>query len=176
MVLYRLKMETGIPGRSCPICRIRKNADSSAELRHFGAVAIMNTQAFIELRDLLLKTQIGTYGPHDTRPDVHLLDLTLGVDTSKVLISTDEMRQVFDYDPLIAEIDRLAEDGHYETQERLMTLIAQACAAYSEIKTIEIILRKAPVRKGNGSLGVRLVLNEASTTKLAGVADKIEKI
>ena len=136
----------------------------------------MNTQAFIELRDLLLKTQIGTYGPNDTRPDVHLLDLTLGIDTSKVLISTDEMRRVFDYDPLIAEIDRLAGDGHYETQERLMTRIAQACAAYAEIKTIEICLRKAPVRNGNGSLGVRLLLNEASTTKLAGVEEMIERI
>ena len=135
----------------------------------------MNTQAFIELRDLLLKTQIGTYGPNDTRPDVHLLDLTLGIDTSKVLISTDEMRQVFDYDPLIAEIDRLARDGHYETQERLITRIAQACAAYAEVKTIEICLRKAPVRNGNGSLGVRLVLNEASTTMLAGVEDKVEE-
>ena len=135
----------------------------------------MNTQAFIELRDLLLETQIGTYGPNDTRPDVHLLDLTLGIDTSKVLISTDEMRRVFDYDPLIAEIDRLAGDGHYETQERLMTRIAQACVAYAEIKTIEICLRKAPVRNGNGSLGVRLVLNEASTTMLAGVEDKVEE-
>ncbi len=135
----------------------------------------MNTQAFIELRDLLLETQIGTYGPNDTRPDVHLLDLTLGIDTSKVLISTDEMRQVFDYDPLIAEIDRLARDGHYETQERLITRIAQACAAYAEVKTIEICLRKAPVRNGNGSLGVRLVLNEASTTMLAGVEDKVEE-
>ena len=135
----------------------------------------MNTQAFIELRDLLLKTQIGTYGPNDTRPDVHLLDLTLGIDTGKVLISTDEMRRVFDYDPLVAEIDRLAGDGHYETQERLMTRIAQACAAYAEIKTIEICLRNAPVRNCNGSLGVRLVLNEASTTKLAGVEDKVEE-
>ena len=135
----------------------------------------MNTQAFIELRDLLLKTQIGTYGPNDTRPDVHLLDLTLGIDTGKVLISTVEMRRVFDFDPLVAEIDRLAGDGHYETQERLMTRIAQACAAYAEIKTIEICLRKAPVRNGNGSLGVRLVLNEASTTKLAGVEDKVEE-
>jgi hypothetical protein len=56
-----------------------------------------------------------------------------------------------------------------------MTRIAQACAAYAEIKTIEICLRKAPVRNGNGSLGVRLVLNEASTTMLAGVEDKVEE-
>ena len=131
----------------------------------------MKTQAFIELRDLLLKTHIGTYGPNDTRPDVHLLDLTLGIETHKVLIATDEMRQVFDYDPLVAEIDRLAGDGHYETQERLITRIAQACAAYSDIKTIEICLRKAPVRNGNGSLGVRLLLNDMSTSELRELQD-----
>ena len=122
--------------------------------------------ATIELRDLKLETQIGTYGPHDTRPDVHLLDLTLGIDTKQVLIAVDGMDYVFDYEPLISEIDRFAGDGHYETQERLMTRIAYACAAYSEIKTIEINLRKAPVRNGNGSLGVRLSLNETSTHAL----------
>jgi dihydroneopterin aldolase len=126
----------------------------------------MNARAFVELRDLALKTQIGTYGLHDTKPDVHLLDLTLGIDTNLVLISTDDMANVFDYDPLIKEIDRLAEDGHYETQERLMTRVAQACAAYSEIKTIEISLRKAPVRNGTGVLGVRLSLNETTTNDL----------
>jgi dihydroneopterin aldolase len=76
------------------------------------------------------------------------------------------MANVFDYDPLIKEIDRIAEDGHYETQERLMTRIAQACAAYLEIKTIEISLRKAPVRNNTGVLGVRLSLNEIATNDL----------
>jgi dihydroneopterin aldolase len=126
----------------------------------------MNAQAFIELRDLSLKTQIGTYEIHDTRPKVHLLDLTLGIDTNQVLISRDAMVHVFDYDPLIAEIDRLAQDGHYETQERLMTRIACACVVYSEIKTVELCLRKAPVHNDSGSLGVRLLLNEASTNHL----------
>jgi dihydroneopterin aldolase len=126
----------------------------------------MNARAFVELRDLALKTQIGTYGPQDTKPDFHLLDLTLGIDTNLVLISADEMANVFDYDPLIKEIDRIAEDDHYETQERLMTRIAQACAAYSEIKTIEISLRKAPVRNDTGALGVRLSLNEIATNDL----------
>ncbi|WP_310614070.1 dihydroneopterin aldolase [Limnohabitans sp.] len=126
----------------------------------------MNARAFVELRDLALKTQIGTYGPQDTKPDFHLLDLTLGIDTNLVSISTDDMANVFDYDPLIKEIDRIAEDGHYETQERLMTRIAQACAAYLEIKTIEISLRKAPVRNNTGVLGVRLSLNEIATNNL----------
>ena len=126
----------------------------------------MNNLAFIELRDLRLETQIGTYGPNDTKPDVHILDLKLGIDANQVLIAQDGMEHVFDYDPLISEIDRLADDGHYETQECLMTRIACACAAYAEIKTIEVYLKKAPVRQGNGSLGVRLLLNETATDSL----------
>ena len=124
------------------------------------------SSAFVELRDLHLKTDLGTYGPEDTRPEVHLLDLTLGISVDRVLISQDGMAHVFDYDPLITEIDRLAADGHYETQERLMSRIASACAAYPSIQLIEICLKKLPVRTGSGSLGVRLTLDEIATEAL----------
>jgi dihydroneopterin aldolase len=124
------------------------------------------SSAVIELRDLQLKTDIGTYGPNDTKPDVHLLDLTLGISVKQVVISQDDMAQVFDYDPLITEIDRLAADGHYETQERLMTRIASACAAHLAVQRIEICLKKSPVRSGSGSLGVRLTLDEIATDAL----------
>jgi len=124
------------------------------------------SSAVIELRDLQLKTDIGTYGPDDTRPDVHLLDLTLGISVNQVVISQDGMAHVFDYDPLITEIDRLAADGHYETQERLITRIASACAAHPAIQRIEIYLKKSPVRSGSGSLGVRLTLDEIATEAL----------
>lgn len=122
--------------------------------------------AVIQLRDLQLKTDIGTYGPNDTKPDMHILDLTLGIAVDQVLIACDGMAQVFDYDPLILEIDRLAADGHYETQERLMTRIAGACAAHSAILHIEISLKKSPVRQGSGSLGVCLSLDKESTAAL----------
>lgn len=122
--------------------------------------------AVIELRDLELKTDIGTYGPQDTRPDVHILDLTLGVAVEQILITQDGMAHVFDYDPLILEIERLAGDGHYETQERLITRIAGACAAHPAIQHIEICLKKSPVRAGNGSLGVRLKLDAIATDAL----------
>ena len=124
------------------------------------------SSAVIELRDLQLKTDIGTYGPNDTKPDAHLLDLTLGVAVDQVVITKDGMEHVFDYDPLITEIDRLAADGHYETQERLITRIAAACAAQSAIKHIEISLKKSPVRLGSGSLGIRLTLDEIAIEKL----------
>ena len=121
----------------------------------------MKTTARIELRDLQLSTDIGTYGPGDVIPKHHLLDLTLWIDTTLVLISNDRMESVFDYDPLVVEIDRLARDGHYETQERLMTRIVEACAKYIEIESVEIGLKKLPVRSGTGSLGVRLSVDSA---------------
>ena len=117
----------------------------------------LNTHlACVELRDLHLKTNIGTYGPHDVVPDAHMLDLTLWLSPALVLIAQDGMAHVFDYDPLVAEIDRLAADGHYETQERLITRIVQACAAYREIEALDIGLCKSPVRQGSGLLGVRV--------------------
>jgi dihydroneopterin aldolase len=121
----------------------------------------MKTTASIELRDLELSTDIGTYGPGDVIPKHHLLDLTLWIDSRLVLISNDRMESVFDYDPLVVEIDRLARDGHYETQERLMTRIVEACAKYIEIESVEIGLKKLPVRSGTGSLGVRLSVDSA---------------
>jgi dihydroneopterin aldolase len=133
------------------------------------------SSAVIELRDLQLQTDIGTYGPNDTRPDVHLLDLTLGISVNQVVISQDGMAHVFDYDPLITEIDRLSADGHYETQERLMTRIASACAAHLAVKRIEICLKKFPVRSGSGSLGVRLTLDEVSTEALRSDQTKATK-
>ena len=126
----------------------------------------MTTNACIELKDLKLQTQIGTYGPGAIVPKQHLLDLTLWIDSKLVLISEDVMANVFDYDPLVIEINRLASDGHYETQERLMTRITQACTAYPEIESLEISLRKLPVSAGSGSLGVRLSMDSASLGKI----------
>lgn len=130
----------------------------------------MTTNACIELKDLKLQSQIGTYGPGAIVPKQHLLDLTLWIDPKLVLIAEDVMENVFDYDPLVIEIDRLAGDGHYETQERLMTRIARACSKYPEIESLEIGLRKLPVSAGSGSLGVRLSLDN---TALRNMRDKI---
>jgi dihydroneopterin aldolase len=118
--------------------------------------------ASIELRDLKLQTEIGTYGPGAIIPKQHLLDLTLWIDAKLVLISQDVMENVFDYDPLIIEIDWLAGDCHYETQERLITRIIEACAKYSEIKALDIGLRKLPVHAESGSLGVRVSVDSLS--------------
>lgn len=120
----------------------------------------MACQSTVELRDLKIETQIGTYGPGDTVPNAHLLDMFLSIDSNLVLIAKDGMQYVFDYDPLIVEVIRLAGDCHYATQERLMTRIAEACAMFPEIKAVEIGLRKAPVRAGTGSLGIRLFLDD----------------
>ena len=126
----------------------------------------MTSTACIELKDLQLNTQIGTYAPGATIPDQHLLNLTLWINPRLILISEDLMSRVFDYDPLVLEIDRLAADGHYETQERLVTRIVDACARYSEIESLEISLSKTPVRENSGVLGIKLYVDESNLAKM----------
>ena len=126
----------------------------------------MTPQASIELKGLTLSTNIGTYQEGDVAPDEHVLDLILWIDAGLVLIEEDGMEYVFDYDPLVLEINRLASDCHYETQERLISRIVQACSVYSEITSLEISLRKSPVHNGSGSLGVRLQIDEATLNHL----------
>lgn len=113
----------------------------------------------VKLSGLEVATDIGTYGPGDVVPRAHILDLELTIDASLVLIEADGMDRVFDYDPLIADIDRIARDGHYHTQERVMSRIARACAAYPPIRAVEITLSKTPVLGDTGTLGVTLTLD-----------------
>ena len=118
----------------------------------------MTRAAKIELRDLHIAAAIGTYGPGDVVPDAHILDLTLTIAPELVQIHADGMALVFDYDPLIARINRIALSQKYETQEYLMTLITHACVECDQITALDICLRKQPVIAGTGSLGVRLTL------------------
>jgi len=126
----------------------------------------MKPSACIELNDLKLPCTIGSYQPGDTVPDEHVLNLSFSIDAGLVLIPEDGMAYVFDYDPLVHEIDRLARDCHYETQERLISRIVQACSVYSEITSLEISLRKGPVHNNSGSLGVKLRLDETALNQL----------
>lgn len=122
--------------------------------------------AQIELCDLRIAAAIGTYGPQDVVPDAHILDLTLTIAPDLVQVSVDDMALVFDYDPLIAQINQIAQAQHYETQEYLMTRIVSACADYSQIIALNICLRKQAVLGGTGSLGVRLALGTEEMTAL----------
>ncbi|MFY9347761.1 MAG: dihydroneopterin aldolase [Orrella sp.] len=121
----------------------------------------MPTHSTVEIKDLALVTRIGTFKPNEAVPKTHHLDLTLSIDPRLVLIAIDDMAHVFDYDPLVAEIDRIARDGHYETQERLITRIVQACATHDAITALEIFLRKGPVLADSGMLGLRLTVDGA---------------
>ncbi|NQX94689.1 MAG: dihydroneopterin aldolase [Erythrobacter sp.] len=129
-------------------------------------------QTTIVLEALELALDLGSYdGPNDVKPDAHLLDMTLTIDPALVLVPRDKMSYVFDYDPLIMEIDRLARDGHYETQEWLMTRIAKACATYGVIEALQLKLYKRTVLlddhgRGSGTLGVTLSLDRAELDAL----------
>ena len=119
----------------------------------------MPSQSYVELKDLQIAVQIGTYSPDDIVPDAHLLDLTLTIAPHLVMVPRDDMALVFDYDPLIRQIDTLARVSHFETQERLMTRIVDACVGYHQIEPLDICLRKRPVLSGSGTLRVRLIVD-----------------
>jgi len=127
--------------------------------------------AHVEIDALILPVSLGTYAESDVEPDAHLLDMVLRIDPALALVPGDAMAHVFDYDPLIAEIDRLARDQHYETQEWLMTRIAKACAVYQVIEAVDLKLYKRPVLRGrdgigSGTLGVKLALDRAELDTL----------
>ena len=117
-------------------------------------------RANIELTNLVLNIQIGSCTETDVVPGKHILDIVLSIDPELVLIDKDKMDRVFDYDPLIREIQRMAAETHYETQERFITRIVDRCAKEEEIMDVEIFLRKSPVCGSSGELGVRLIINE----------------
>ncbi|MEM8863393.1 MAG: dihydroneopterin aldolase [Chloroflexota bacterium] len=131
----------------------------------------MPISSAIEFRDIVLKANIGTYGPNDVLPKAHVLDLVLTIDPSLVLIKEDLMENVFDYDHLIKEVRDLAHTEHYETQERLVTCILQNCFAYDEIEAVEILLRKQPVLGNTGEVGVRLIIDKKQMRTLRAKMD-----
>jgi dihydroneopterin aldolase len=126
----------------------------------------MPADSRIELRDLVLPCSIGTYGPGDSVPTAHALDLDLTLDARLVLIDADSMARVFDYDPLIAAILALSARQHFETQEYLISQIAALCARHGDITAAVITLRKHPVTAASGSLGVRLRLDAQALAAL----------
>ena len=117
----------------------------------------MTKHAQIQLNNLTLPCNIGTYETDDVVPDAHVLDMVLYFDKSWVIIGADQMDRVFDYDPLIRKILEIAAAEKYETQEYLMSLIFQCCFDHAEIHAADLFLRKLPVRD-DGALGVQVTL------------------
>jgi dihydroneopterin aldolase len=120
----------------------------------------------IELFDFELDVVLGTYKDDEIVPDKHILDLTLSVKPSLVMIEEDQMDDLFDYDPLIKAINSLARKENYETQERLIALIVKECSTYEAIKGLNLFLRKSPVSSSSGEIGVRIILDEKDINKL----------
>ena len=119
----------------------------------------------VELYDLKLEVEIGNPAEEEITPEKHALDLTLSIDPSLVIIEEDIMSQVFDYDPIIKAIENISRKAHYQTQERLLTLIIELCAKYKEIKKLELFLYKSPVNSFGGKLGIRITLDEKELNK-----------
>lgn len=119
----------------------------------------MSLVTTIEFEGLPLKTHIGSFGPGVPDPYEHSLDLMIVVDSLLVLIDEDDMERVFDYEPLLAQIDEIAQERQYETQEMLMTRILACCSGYGAIQGVEMCLKKTQPQSGESTIGVRLLVS-----------------
>ena len=102
----------------------------------------MTLSSSIELTGVPIKAQIGIFEAGGADPYEHTLDLKLEIDSALVFIERDGMQNVFDYDPLLESIHQISQNKHYETQEMLASLIVRCCAAFKEIRAVEICLKK----------------------------------
>ena len=124
----------------------------------------MSLHSTIELTGVPIKAQIGIFTVDEPDLYEHMLDLTLEISPRLVLIQSDGMAQVFDYDPLLEHIHRVSQDRHYETQEMLASRIVQSCAMFEEILGVEVCLNKFRSNGAGGTvcgtIGVRLSVTD----------------
>ena len=125
----------------------------------------MAYQSSVKLRGLSLNCDIGSYGMNEVVPNKHRLDMELLVEKNLILIEEDKMANVFDYDPLVEEINQISLSGKFNTQEKLITLILKACLKYYQIKAVSLFLYKTPVRE-DGELGIAVSISEQELKKL----------
>jgi dihydroneopterin aldolase len=127
----------------------------------------MDPSSTVEIHNFRLDFQLGESDKIDNEPYTHLLDLVLTVSPQYILIDTDTMDQVSDYDPLLNAIRALTTGNRFETQEFVVTCIIAICAAFEKIQALEIFLRKKSELLETTSLGVRVSMNRATINGLA---------
>jgi dihydroneopterin aldolase len=127
----------------------------------------MDPSTTVEIHNIRLDFQLGVSNTIDNAPYTHLLDLVINVSPQYVLINTDVMDQVFDYDPLLDAIRALTTGKRFETQEFIVTYIISICAAFDQIQALEIFLRKKAELLETTSLGVRVKIGRTELDRLA---------
>lgn len=111
---------------------------------------------------------IGEYLSDGAYRHRHFLDLECEVEQQLVTIENDSMDVVFDYDPLIRSIKNISDGKRYNTQEKLVTLLLEACAEYPEISAVRLFLSKSPTLNGSGALGIEAVLDQCDLNCFRG--------
>ena len=97
----------------------------------------MAYQSSVKLRGLSLNCDIGSYGINEVVPNKHRLDMELLVE-NLILVDHYKMDNVFDYDPLVEEINQISLWQIYARKPDYFIL--KACPKYHQVKVIIISL------------------------------------
>ena len=109
----------------------------------------------IELRGLAVPASIGVHDFERQAPQTLVLDVDL-VLSEALLDGADRIESVTDYDFIRAAILERIAQGHIETQEKLVSDIADRCLSVPTVLSVTVASRKTEVYPDCESIGVRL--------------------
>ena len=114
----------------------------------------------IEMRGMEVQASIGVHDHERLGPQRLVLDVDL-ILSEALTDGTDRIESVTDYDFLrTAILDRIAQ-GHIETQEKLISDVADRCLEVPTVVSVTVASRKTDVYPDCASIGVRLTRSRA---------------
>lgn len=114
----------------------------------------------IRLEDFEAIVRIGVHDFERTGPQRLIFTVRLELDYA-FAGDSDDLSSVVDYDFVRSEILKRTAEGHIETQEKLISDLADAYLANSRVVKVEIFSRKPDVYPEPGAIGVSLVRSRA---------------
>ncbi|WP_421879995.1 dihydroneopterin aldolase [Pacificispira sp.] len=116
----------------------------------------MTDQWQIRLEDFEAIVRIGVHDFERTGPQRLIFTVRLDLDYA-FAGDSDDLASVVDYDFVRAEILNRVSGGHIETQEKLISDLADAYLRHARVSRVEIFSRKPDVYPEPGAIGVSLV-------------------
>ncbi|MDW3206261.1 MAG: dihydroneopterin aldolase [Alphaproteobacteria bacterium] len=120
----------------------------------------MNDFWQIRLEDFEAIVRIGVHDFERTGPQRLIFTIHLDLDYA-FAGEMDDLSSVVDYDFVRAEILKRVAEGHIETQEKLISDLADAYLGHPRVSRVEIFSRKPDVYPEPGAIGVSLVRHRA---------------
>ncbi len=123
-------------------------------------MAMLDTCDKIIIRDLRIKMSIGIYEHEKSRLQTVIINVTLNVSTNHNA-PLEDIEEVVSYEDIIKEIEKLADNRHYNLVERFAEDIADMCLKHArKIQSVDVRIEKPDIIENTASVGVQIIRNK----------------